>query len=371
MKAKAREDSHSRITGEVEGLPVVGMDYAYYGNDEPRNLKPGERDEGKTEKKVTILVMKDAKSGMLFGETCISKGSSDDWIVRRVCRNIESLGRSNIMVKTDGEPALVQIQAGLIPARTAQTLPNNPPAYNPESNGVVEKGVQDVIAHVRLLKLALESRLEIEIDAHHPIMEWLLVHATFILSRFAVGHDGKTPWERLTGKAWRRPLVEFAEQVHGKLARQRMAKHQGRSRPGINRKLSARWLEGTWVGQDPRTGEHILVTRAGRAVRVRTIRRMPVSNRWAKDVVLAVRSTPRFPDPRKQEVSEQAVEAPTDESMVEVSAQRPEPHVPVEPERPKPIPRDSDLRELRLTRRMFEKFGYSTVYGIQSPGCAA
>ena len=36
VKAKAREDSHSRITGEVEGLPVVGMYYAYYGNDEPR-----------------------------------------------------------------------------------------------------------------------------------------------------------------------------------------------------------------------------------------------------------------------------------------------------------------------------------------------
>jgi hypothetical protein len=246
-------------------------------------------------------------------------------------------------------------------------VPSNPPAYNPESNGVVEKGAQDVIAHLRCFKLALESRLETTIEAKHPIIEWLLIHVCFLLARFAVGHDGKTPWERLTGKTWRRPLVEFAEQVWGKLARQRLARHQGHKRTGIKRKLAARWLDGTWVGQDPRSGEHILVTPAGRAVRVRTVKRKPLGSRWATKTVLAINATPRHPNPRQNNPD---MDAPTEDNPENMVEKRAEDHVPVEPERPRAmIPRDSDIRELRLTNRMFGKFGYSTDHGIDCKGC--
>ena len=189
--SKGREDGHPRNTGEQEGLPVVGMDYVYYGNDS----KEGEEF---VDKKVTTLITKDGKSGVVFGDVCEHKGASDDWIIKRVEMHIASLGRRDITLKTDGEPALVQVQAKILGQRAGQTLPANPPAYNPESNGVIEKGAQDVVGHVRCMKLALESRLETEIRAAHPIMEWLLVHACFLLSRFTVGHDGKTLWERLT-----------------------------------------------------------------------------------------------------------------------------------------------------------------------------
>ena len=42
---------------------MVGLDYAYYGNREP------------DDEKVTTLIMKDAKSGMIYGETCSVKGT--------------------------------------------------------------------------------------------------------------------------------------------------------------------------------------------------------------------------------------------------------------------------------------------------------
>jgi hypothetical protein len=196
VEAKGREDAHSRVQTDDGGLPVVGMEYVYYGN-------TSKADEDADEKKGSVLITKDAKSGVIFGDVCEHKGVSDDWIIKRTERRIESLGRRDIALKTDGEPALIQVQSKILEKRAGQTLPVNPPVYIPESNGVIENGAQDGVAHVRCLKLALESRLEREVEASHPIMEWVLVHACFLLSRYSVGHYGKTPYKRLTGHSWR------------------------------------------------------------------------------------------------------------------------------------------------------------------------
>ena len=83
VKAKAREAAHPRQGVEEAGLPVIGMDYIYYGND-------SKKDEEDTDRKITALLVKDAKSGVMFGETCVQKGANDDWIIRR--RAIASAG---------------------------------------------------------------------------------------------------------------------------------------------------------------------------------------------------------------------------------------------------------------------------------------
>ena len=160
----------------------------------------------------------------------------------------------------------------------------------------------------------------------------------------------------------RRPLTEFGEQVLGKLARQRMARHAPLARPNLKRKLAARWIQGTWVGQDPRTGEHILVTSAGRAVRVRSIKRKPLNERLSKATIFSVEATPRYPNPPKRQEN---MEAPTDETLEPVITTQKESHIPVEPDRPRAMqPRDDDIRELRLTKRIFQKFGFSTDNGV-------
>jgi hypothetical protein len=89
VEAKGREDGHKRVKADDGGLPVVGMDYVYYGN----NSKAEENTE---ERKVTTLITKDAKTGMIFGDVCEQKGVTDDWIVKRVLRHLESLGRRDI-----------------------------------------------------------------------------------------------------------------------------------------------------------------------------------------------------------------------------------------------------------------------------------
>ena len=79
---------------------------------------------------------------------------------------------------TDGEPSLVAVQSKVISGREGTTLPKNPPAYNPESNGAIEKGVQDCNSQLRCIQLALEARLGHSLDVSLPVFEWAYL-ATF------------------------------------------------------------------------------------------------------------------------------------------------------------------------------------------------
>jgi len=73
--------------------------------------------------------------------------------------------------------------------------------------------------------------------------------------------------------------------------------------------LRERWVFSTWVGIDPKTNEHVVVLGdGGAAIRVRTVLRRPVADRWNATAVKAVIATPRVPNPRDEE-QEQVMEA--------------------------------------------------------------
>ena len=121
--------------------------------------------------KVTTLVSKDRSTGMLLGNIYETKGPSDKWVIKKYIKNIELNGRSNIPVKTDGNPSIAAVQ-GTISGRDGQTVLGNPTANNPEPHGPSEKGVQDFNSLLRRLKLALEARLRHTIRVKSPVMEW-------------------------------------------------------------------------------------------------------------------------------------------------------------------------------------------------------
>eukprot|EP00969_Alexandrium_andersonii_P266774 11790068-Alexandrium_andersonii.AAC.1 len=59
--------------------------------------------------------------------------------------------------------------------------------------------------------LALQARIQGEVSVHHPVMLWLIEHAGELLTQYMVGHDGRTPYERLFGKPCREDGYEFGE----------------------------------------------------------------------------------------------------------------------------------------------------------------
>eukprot|EP00974_Lingulodinium_polyedra_P071951 6963391-Lingulodinium_polyedra.AAC.1 len=67
----------------------------------------------------------------------------DDRIVGKVIESIKETGNTKMILKTDGEPALAQVQEAIIAQRGHATIPENPPAHDPQSNGLVERAVQE------------------------------------------------------------------------------------------------------------------------------------------------------------------------------------------------------------------------------------
>ena len=105
-----------------------------------------------------------------------------------------------------------------------------------------------------------------------------------------------TPIERLTGRKWSQAVAEFGEIVLAKLA---LSKVSCGKRGAQKNKLAARFIKTVWVGQVARTGEHVVIKKNGDAMRCRTIRRVPIEDRWSAEEVLNIRGSPRCPAPSR------------------------------------------------------------------------
>ena len=82
-----------------------------------------------------------------------------------------------------------------------------------QSNGVIEKAVQEIETQARTLMSAPEARLQVKMPWDHPMASWLVEYAATLLNLYREGKDGKTPMERLRGDKHGRPMAEFGEQI--------------------------------------------------------------------------------------------------------------------------------------------------------------
>ena len=249
VRARGREDAHKRIETRMNGKPIIVMDYKSFG----ANLE--DEDDQSEQEKLKAIVMRDQETGMVSSHLVESKGVKDTWVIEKLVEDIADWGHADIVLKTDGEPAIVALQGAIREKRTNTTVPVNPPAYNPQSNGVAERAVQEVSAQFRCLKLALESRLKVPIKTHWYVLNAMLEHACYLINRCLRGSDGKVPVGRLRGYESSRPIIEFGEQVWAKPMR---TNAWVRKAP-----LESKWAAGTWVGINPKTGEHLVILSEG------------------------------------------------------------------------------------------------------------
>ena len=74
------------------------------------------------------------------------------------------------------------------------------PKKSSDSNGVVERGVQEIENEVRSLYLNLQDRIGSKIDARERIVAFVPEYAAYLLNKLHVGEDGKVAYERARGK---------------------------------------------------------------------------------------------------------------------------------------------------------------------------
>jgi hypothetical protein len=255
-----------RAAGEV---PEVAFDYAYARRDDEEEM-------------ATLLVMRDRDSKAVRAWVLEHKGADLEETVDRAVTGIRELGyRGRVLIRTDGEPALLALRNAIIKGLPDGATPVVTPVGESQSNGGVEGAVKIVKGILRVHLMALEAKIGARFPSGHPVLAWLVEHVTDVISKYMIGVDGKTGYERLFGRPSREEGLEFGELLHWR----------HRASKDMNVVLDARWSSGVWLGRAWGGIVHQVYAN-GKVHAIRGVQRQPRDARWRKEALEEIRATP-------------------------------------------------------------------------------
>ena len=125
------------------------------------------------------------------------------------------------------------------------------------------------------------------------MVSWMLRYAAAIITWCTKGHDGRTTYQRVRGKEFRKRLMAFGESCRFK-----SRSHEPNGGNADGRRFHA----GIFVGVDRRTGQYML--HGGNSIKLaRTVLRMPGAEKWNKEAKSKIGCTPHgLHQPREPDV---------------------------------------------------------------------
>ena len=138
------------------------------------------------EDNLPIWVARHHQTKYTFAHTCDCKGTEDPYIAHKIANDMDELGFDNIVLRTDGEPAIVQLQEKVKAVRATRgsggTVLENTPKGQSKTNGTAEKAVQEIQGQCRALLIALSARLQREITTEDPLFAWMVEYSATLLN---------------------------------------------------------------------------------------------------------------------------------------------------------------------------------------------
>ncbi|CAE7846389.1 GIP, partial [Symbiodinium necroappetens] len=276
IAGKSREDSHPlrearKCKGEV---PRFCVDYCFLGRalkgempktaealKEPLDAEDGQR---------PILVMVDQETGATFSYL-VTKGVNN-YAVHVMSEALKFAGRQRVLIMSDGEPAIrALIDTVARQAGKETQVQHAPKETHGPSNGAAERAILEVARQARTLVHALETRYPgYQLKGDSEVFPWVIRHSGWLITRFLIKADGRTPYERLKGREYKGEIVDPLETVHYKIDKDTRGK------------LDAQTSIGIWLGKTLSADEHVIGTPQG-------------IRKWEKHRLEAVTGTPWQP----------------------------------------------------------------------------
>ena len=116
-------------------------------------------------------------------------------------------------MKCDGERPIKKVRDSLARYHGGQVVLESPAKGESQSNGVVEQAGQLVEEFVVVWKEHIEAKTGISIATQDNIVSWIARWAAMGSSRYLVGKDWRTPYERRKGRRCRLPIAALGEKV--------------------------------------------------------------------------------------------------------------------------------------------------------------
>ena len=180
---------HSQVDHEGENIPVISWDYGFIGTRGPgsSSTRPTTDDGDDLSSYCPILCARDRLSESCFWYYVPRKGlefASYPNLAKVILEDLDGLGYSKVVCRSDGEPSIVAVLKDLKSRWAGDMRLENSPEGDHDSAGNAECGVGLMKGHVRTLKLNLERRLRQEIAPNHPLMPWIVKHASCTYRRY-------------------------------------------------------------------------------------------------------------------------------------------------------------------------------------------
>ena len=335
VRGRGKNTAHKkRDSAEVQeaAVPRVSMDYFFMSEDD---RKASEN---------PIFTMVDEETGEKYARAVGQKGLGEhgvmDWLIKDISAELKAWGHSggdgcSLIMKTDGEPAIVAVREAVAKYHGGRVIPEAPAKGESPSNGLVEEAGKTSREFTRVLKDQLECKAKMELKIGENIVLWMIRWAAMMCSRYLVGKDGRTAYERRRGRRCKVPVVAFGETVWYKKIRESKDRKD---------KFNSEWEEGIWLGHARSSNEAVIGTSEG-VVRAYAIRRQDEEHRWSEERIRAMQGTPQQPDPLKASI-----------------------HIPIrvrfdptgntEPI-PSQLPKNEPIRRMRISEKLLETYGHT------------
>ena len=292
VRGQAKDAKHSTVHGGLEDSTVtrVNMDYAFLKEDV---TEKADEHESSTKARVslTFLVVQESMCRSVWAYAVESKGSSEVWLTDQIVEDMETVGVTSerIILKSDQEPAITDLQRSIVARRAGHgTALEKSRVGDSNSNGRIERCIQDVKGLVRTIKSSVERKTGAKIHLEDAVTPWIIRHAAHIITRCRVRDNGRTAYQEMKGRRTNAKMVPFGEAVLFKIPKTQFSLGD----------FQDRWEMGVWVGFMMRSGEHCVATANG-VFRVSTIMRRPEGKQWSSSLVKDMKGTPKEPVPGK------------------------------------------------------------------------
>ena len=263
---------HRKIDKGNELIPTISIDYAF--------LNEKQEIDNTENSGMPILAIKDRKSGMIQSRVVPAKGN-DRFAIKRLVKDIELLGYSKIILKSDNESSILALKKSVKETTNIEIIPEESPVGDHQANGEVENAIKRFAGQFRTLKEAVESRYQQRLTPEHHCIPWMINYASGCINRYQVGIDGKTNHRRWKGKDFDRPVCEFGECILA-LKLDSVGKQ----------KSKVRWVEAIFLGVREESGELIVGTPQG-VIKARDFKRYPINgDRWNAEKFNNFRAVP-------------------------------------------------------------------------------
>ncbi|CAE7337188.1 unnamed protein product [Symbiodinium sp. CCMP2592] len=285
MHGKVREDAHSarEPSGRASEVARISLDYCFLGRALKGPVNSVEEVKVPQDEKdglLPILVIVDEKFGCVFSGV-VAKGVNP-YATGLVTEALKFCGRQKVIMMSDAEHSIRALAESAAKSWTGSVQHQTAPKGSHASNGAAERAILELARQVRTLASALENRYKKPLETEGVVFPWLVRHAGWLISRFLVKQDGRTPYERLRGRDFRGEVAECCEVVHYKLDKEKTGK------------LDKQTSVGVWLGKSLASDEHFLGTAQG-IRRCRSIWRRPEEKRWELKHLEGMVGLPRQP----------------------------------------------------------------------------